>query len=294
MLEIQKLTVTAKQINALYRTGSLERASIFKSGDYDEGQFFLLSSEEDEKHTALAVAEGDKVIAISANDLKHQGITPRDALQRCFVWGLKRYPLMIGTGAAGTGKTTLALAFALHQLFRNEKKVVLTKPTVFIGGKSNAIAAVSGGIEEKMAPYMESYMIAMRKLLGDDAAHFIDEFLDKGQLVIQPLELVRGLNFENAVVILDEAQNTSPHELMSFISRVGEGSTCIILGDPKQIDVKRHWKETGLFTLLDSDAFYHSTIAKGIKMESQYRGPLATLAADVLSEFLGDEDEDDY
>lgn len=302
MLELQQLVINPKLIDKLYTKGSISREAIFGEGTtarssdggvlYDSGQFYHLVSEiQGTKHSALCVAQGDQLLKVSPGDNALQGIKPRDVHQKCFAWSLRNYDLTIGLGAAGTGKTTLAMAYALHLLFREDKNIVLTKPTMFVGGNSNAIAAVPGGVEEKMAPYIESYMVIMRKLLGDDAEHFVHEFLEKGRLTIQPLELIRGMNFDDSVVILDEAQNTTTHELLSFISRVGETSKCIILGDPAQVDIELGWRETGLHALISSDTFYDSEIAKGIKLQAQYRGPLAQMAAEVLEELNGEEDE---
>jgi predicted ribonuclease YlaK len=115
---------------------------------------------------------------------------------------------------------------------------------------------------------------------------------EKGKLLFQPLELIRGLNFDNHVVIIDEAQNTNAHELLSLISRVGEHGQCIVMGDPSQIDLdKMSWRDSGLYKLLTSDAFFDGTICTAIKLKTQYRGPLAVLAQDVLDELMGGDDD---
>ena len=92
------------------------------------------------------------------------------------------------------------------------------------------------------------------------------------------------------VVIIDEAQNTSPHDLMTAISRVGQASTCIVLGDPRQVDIGLHPSETGLAVLLNSEAMKYTEIACAVRLNGQYRGPLATLAAEVLEEFYAEEE----
>jgi len=292
MLELQHISVPSKLVDRLHKSGSCDREALFANGEnYDEGQFYLLQASDNPKHSVLCVAQGEKVQRIQVGESTLQGIRPRDVRQKCLLWSISNKALTVGLGAAGTGKTTIAIAYALQQLFRNEKTIVLTKPTMFVGGSSNAVAAVPGDIHDKLRPYVESYMLIMRKLLGDDAEHFVAEFLEKGKLIIQPLELVRGMNFDNAVVILDEAQNTTTHELLSFISRVSETSSCIVLGDPAQVDTDLAWRETGLCQLLKSDTFYDSLIAKGIKLEAQYRGPLADLAAHVLEELNGDDED---
>lgn len=283
MLEIQRVTVPTKLINTLHKSGSVPRAEVVDEAN-DMGNFYLLVAEDNPKSSALAAASGDKLLRVTDKDKEYQGIKPRDKAQVCFIHALESCALTVGLGAAGTGKTTLALAYALHKLFRDERQIILTKPSAFVG-KSNAVAAIPGDIREKIAPYIESYISPLRKILGDYAEQHIYEFEEKNLLTFQPLELVRGLNFDNATVILDEAQNTSPHELMSFISRVGEGSTCIILGDPAQIDTGATWEETGLYALVSSEIFYTEEIATGIHLVEQYRSRLANLAAEALKEW---------
>jgi PhoH-like ATPase len=283
MLEIQRLTVPTKLVNALHKQGSILRAEALGDAT-DEGNFYLLVAEDNPKSSALAVASGDKLLRVTDKDKEYQGIRPRDKAQVCFIHALETRALTVGLGAAGTGKTTLALAYALQKLFREDKQIILTKPSAFVG-KSNAVAAIPGDIREKISPYIESYISPLRKILGDYAEQHIYEFEERKLLTFQPLELVRGLNFDNATVILDEAQNTSPHELMSFISRVGEGSTCIILGDPAQIDTELTWEETGLYALASSEIFYTEGIAVGIHLVEQYRSRLANLAAEALKEW---------
>jgi predicted ribonuclease YlaK len=207
---------------------------------------------------------------------------------------LANFDLTVVLGAAGTGKTTIATAFALQQAFRHEKTIVMSKPSCFVGGSSNAIAAVPGDAREKIGPYIESFMMALRNILGSHAEHHLFEMEEKNKLMFQPLELIRGLNFDNHVVIIDEAQNTSAHELLSLISRVGQNSQCIVMGDPSQIDMdKMSWRDSGLYKLLQSDAFFDDPICTAIKLKAQYRGPLAELAQDVLDELIGDTDDDD-
>lgn len=283
MLDIQAITVPVALINKLHKQGRLLRRDVFIDGS-DLGNFYLLIAEGNPKSSALGVAQGEYIERVTDKDKEYQGIKPRDKAQVCLIHALESCALTIGLGAAGTGKTTLAIAYALHKLFREDKQVILTKPSSFVG-KSNAVAAIPGDIREKLSPYIQSFISPMRKILGEYAEQHIYELEENGKLTFQALELVRGLNFDNAVIILDEAQNCTPHELLSFISRVGEGSTCIVLGDPAQIDTGSTWEETGLYALISSDIFYKEDIAIGIHLKEQYRSRLANLAAEALTEW---------
>jgi predicted ribonuclease YlaK len=284
MYQIQEIEADPTLIDRLHKDGHIEREAVHESDDM--GGFYLFKAG---KKSALAVAEGDRIVRVVDPGFAPQGVKPRDKEQLCMMWGLHNMDLTVVLGAAGTGKTTLSIAYALQQAFRHDKNIVLSKPSCFVGGSSNAIAAVPGDAREKIAPYVESYMVPMRRILGDHAEHYLAEWEEKGRLMFQPLELIRGMHFEDTVVILDEAQNTTPHELMSFISRVGEGCTCIIMGDSSQIDADYPWRESGLYVLLESNAFFDDPISCCIRLKGQYRGPLAALAAEVLEEFLEDD-----
>ena len=278
MLDIKELEVDGHLIDKLYKAGSVKAPEQYLW----ESDFCILRSSEGK--SALINNLGDRWDLVRTKDVKCLGIEPKDAGQKCMMWALDNYDLVIAVGGAGTGKTTIALAWALHQVFRHGKKLVLCKPTHFVGGRSNAIAATPGTHREKLEGYIESYLGAMRKILGDTFEHHLYQLEEEGKIVFQPLELMRGLNFDNSVVILDECQNTTPHELMTALSRVGQESNCIVMGDLAQVDTGLKRKETGLNVLVESDSFNDSDIGVGLKLTGQYRGPLATLAADVLEE----------
>lgn len=289
MYDIQTFELPAKLIDQLHSSGSIPREAI--PSELDEGGFYVLKAG---KKSALAVAVGGQVERVHDAGYEWQGIKPRDKQQLCMFHALNNFDLTVVLGAAGTGKTTIATAFALQQAFRHEKTIVMSKPSCFVGGSSNAIAAIPGDAREKIGPYIESFMMALRNILGSHAEHHLFEMEEKNKLVFQPLELIRGLNFDNHIVIIDEAQNTSAHELLSLISRVGQNSQCIVMGDPSQIDMdKMSWRDSGLYKLLQSDAFFDDPICTAIKLKAQYRGPLAELAQDVLDELIGDTDDDD-
>lgn len=284
MLDIKELEVDGHLIDKLYREGSVQAPDNYLW----ESDFCILKSNEGK--SALINSLGDRWDLVRTKDVKCLGIEPKDAGQKCMMWAFDNYDLVVAVGGAGTGKTTIALAWALHQVFRHGKTLVLCKPTHFVGGRSNAIAATPGTHREKLEGYIESYLGAMRKILGETFEHHLYQLEEEGKIIFQPLELMRGLNFENSVVILDECQNTTPHELMTALSRVGQESNCIIMGDLAQIDSGLKRRETGLSVLVESDSFNDSGIGVGIKLTGQYRGPLATLAADVLEELYENAD----
>lgn len=281
MFELVELTTSGILINNLYKKGfaQLEEARSYEN-------FFFILKDESGKHSALAYYhdDSDELELVRTKDLSYQGFSPKDAAQSCLFWALKRFELVVALGAAGTGKTTVALAYALNEVFRNGRDLILCKPTAFVGFKSNAIAAIPGDHREKLEGYMDSYMIAMRKIMGEAFEHHLYQLEEEGRIQFKPFELLRGQHFENAVVVLDEAQNTTPHELLTAISRVGNSSTVIVMGDPDQVDLDLGREETGIHKLISSGAFAESPLVAGIKLTAQYRGPLAQLAGEILNE----------
>lgn len=286
MLEVETIEVGAEPINLLYKRKYLD------CKDLDDHhaellsrlgkRFYILRSG---SQSALVLCWGSGAFELVDKKLTFKGLEPRDAAQSCMFHSLKNRQLTVALGEAGTGKTTIALAYALDCLFKKGMKIVLCKPTVFVGIKSNAIAPVPGDHREKIAGYIESYMTAFRRLLGDTFEHHLYELEESGQIIFQPLELVRGMQFENAVVIIDEAQNTSPHELMSVLSRIDESCRTVVLGDSCQVDTLTPFVETGLGALVDSYEFADCDFASGISLTHNYRGPMALLAAGVLREY---------
>lgn len=281
MFDLAEITTSPDNINTLYRKGAI---TLDEASDFDT-YFFILKTETGQQ-SALAYYndEEDVLELIKTKELEYQGFKPKDAAQACLFWALKRKPLVVALGAAGTGKTTVALAYALNEVFRNGKDLILCKPTCFVGVKSNAIAATPGDHREKLQGYMDSYMIAMRKIVGETFEHHLFQLEEEGRILFKPFELLRGQHFENCIVVIDEAQNTSLHELMTAMSRVGGDSTLIIMGDPEQVDTEIAMNKTGLHCLISSEAFAESDLSVAIHLTAQYRGPLAILASDVLKE----------
>jgi len=281
MLEIQVIETSTEIVNKLHKKGEILKEGLLTIVDDEQG-FYILRSETGA--SALGISLKDSIRRVDVKGIEYQGMKPRDAEQSCFFYALKNFALVVGLGEAGTGKTTLALAYALTQLFRNDMNVVLVKPTTFVGRKSNAIAAVPGDHREKLEGYISSYLVVLKRIFGNSFEHQLFQLEEEDKLSFMPLELVRGIEFKNSVVIIDEAQNTSPHELLSLISRVSEDSQCIVLGDPNQVDTDIPRRETGLYVLSNSDAFIESPFSAGIRLRSQHRGPLATLVSEIIQE----------
>jgi len=290
MLNIVYVSCSSDLIDELYKNKRISRDYIELQDD--GGAYFLLRND---NQSALAVAVHDELhlVSLPAN-FNLQGARPKDKAQTCFFHSMLNFELTICLGLAGSGKTFLALCYALHSLFKHNKKVVLLKPTVFIGQKSQAIGAVPGDKREKLEPYISSYMNHLHEILGKSSDHFLFQWEEERKFEIEAIELCRGRHFANSIVIVDECQNLTLHEILSLVSRVADDSQLILLGDPRQIDTGQRWHETGIAQFIKSDAFYNSEFAQGIRLEKTYRGVLAELVDEVMDEVLGtiEEEED--
>jgi phosphate starvation-inducible PhoH-like protein len=164
--------------------------------------------------------------------LRKRGVRARTAMQDAYIRAMKRHTLVFGIGPAGTGKTWLAVAHAVHLYERREvDRIVLSRPAVEAGER---LGFLPGDMREKVDPYLRPMYDALYDLM--DRA-LVERALQSGEIEIAPLAFMRGRTLANAAVILDEAQNTTPMQMKMFLTRLGEHSRMIVTGDPSQIDL---------------------------------------------------------
>ena len=143
--------------------------------------------------------------------------------------------MVFGIGPAGTGKTYLAVVFAVAALKNNEvKKIILTRPAVEAGEN---LGFLPGDLKEKVDPYLRPLYDALYDMLGVEQT---EKLMEKGVIEIAPLAYMRGRTLEDAYVILDEAQNTTDNQMKMFLTRLGFRSKMIVTGDISQIDLPRN------------------------------------------------------
>ena len=161
-------------------------------------------------------------------------IYPKTLGQKEYYYALKNNDVVFGIGPAGTGKTYLAVIFAVQALKNNEvKKIVLTRPAVEAGEN---LGFLPGDLKDKVDPYLRPLYDALYDMLGQEQT---DRLIEKGTIEIAPLAYMRGRTLEDAYVILDEAQNTTDAQMKMFLTRLGFNSKMIITGDVTQIDLPR-------------------------------------------------------
>jgi phosphate starvation-inducible PhoH-like protein len=137
------------------------------------------------------------------------------------------------TGPAGTSKTFTAMYSALRLLSKGSiRKIILTKPIQESGEK---LGYLPGNVDEKIAPYLESFMLTLKKIIPEAA---VQELFAFGIIEFRPLAFMRGATFDNSLMILDEAQNTIESQLILYLTRLGNKSKILVMGDTNQIDIK--------------------------------------------------------
>ncbi|GGJ63052.1 phosphate starvation-inducible PhoH-like protein [Anoxybacillus voinovskiensis] len=154
--------------------------------------------------------------------------------QRQYITAIKQHDLVFGIGPAGTGKTYLAVVMAVQALKTGQvKRIILTRPAVEAGEN---LGFLPGDLKEKVDPYLRPLYDALHDVLGADHTQ---RLIERGTIEIAPLAYMRGRTLEDAFVILDEAQNTTPSQMKMFLTRLGFGSKMVITGDISQVDLPK-------------------------------------------------------
>ena len=279
---MKELYLTKDQLDKFFKDSKLKIPEDFFS-EPDENEYFIIKAD---SSSALVKYKSPYFFPLNLNQ-NLQGIKPKDARQKAFIDSLldPKILMSVALGKAGTGKTLLSIAYALNQYFRNDKNIILIKPSIYVGGKSSVMGILPGDVNDKMSGIMSSYMVHIRALLGSDAEHFIFQMLEDDRLKYLPVELARGMSLENSVVIFDECQNADIHTMKTIVSRVAATSKLICLGDLGQIDAAFKKDESGLNIFLESTHFKNSSVTSQITLTSQYRSALADLCESITEEY---------
>jgi phosphate starvation-inducible protein PhoH and related proteins len=211
-------------------------------------------------------------------------IVPKTLGQKLYLQSIQSHSLVFGIGPAGTGKTYLAMAAAISALLKNQvQRIILTRPAVEAG---EALGFLPGDLNEKILPYLRPLYDAMGDMLDNED---VARLTEKGIIEIAPLAYMRGRTLSNAFIILDEAQNTTPEQMMMFLTRLGEDSKMVVTGDITQIDLPRA-KQSGLLEVQrilrevpgiefhqfnGSDVVRHPLVLKIIEAYERYKNPIA-------------------
>ena len=254
-------------------------------------QFALIKNTANPSQTALARYSQQKQALVPILSIKHGvwGITSRNKQQQFALDLLLNDDIRLVTlvGKAGTGKTLLALAAGLDRTIeaRSFQRLVVSRP-VFPMGKD--IGFLPGDIEEKLRPWMQPIRDNLDFLVGSSGGpgrvkgkKDLQSLFDLGMIEVEPLTYIRGRSMPNQYLIVDEAQNLTPHEIKTIITRAGEGTKVVLTGDPYQIDNPYIDSESNGLTFV-VERFKEEPIAGHITLVKGERSDLAELAATLL------------
>ena len=231
-----------------------------------------------------SVKENDNVLAdidrdIICHTISGKPIKPKTLGQKKYIDAIRNKMIVFGLGPAGTGKTYLAMAMAITAFQRDEvSRIILTRPAIEAGEK---LGFLPGDLQSKVDPYLRPLYDALYQIMGTE--NFIKN-MENGLIEVAPLAYMRGRTLDNAFIILDEAQNTTPAQMKMFLTRIGFGSKVIITGDATQKDLSPDVKsgldvassvlkdidDIAFCNLTSADVVRHPLVQKIVKAYEEY------------------------
>ncbi len=251
----------------------------------EDVQLGLVELKKEPRLTAAANDADGESDGVTATTLRTRradlhGRTPN---QRAYLKAIAAHDITFGIGPAGTGKTYLAVAAAVDALERDTvQRIVLTRPAVEAGER---LGFLPGDLTQKIDPYLRPLYDALYDLLGFDRTQ---KLFEKQAIEVAPLAYMRGRTLNNAFVILDEAQNTTPEQIKMFLTRIGFGSRAVITGDVTQVDLHRSQKSglveaslvlanvkgIGFTHFTSADVVRHPLVARIVEAYEAHYGPV--------------------
>ena len=276
----EEINTSPELINAVYTNKS---TLINKIPEIDENniilsenQFVVLKSEYNNQ-SCLSIKKDNRLCLVE-NKTK-LGVEPKNK-EQTFALNLlmdDKISLISLTGIPGSGKTYLALMTALKFIeMEKKKRIIFTRPIQTVG---KDIGFLPGDISEKMSPWLAPIVDNFRNQFGD--LTYFEMMLEKGQIDVAPLSHIRGRSFNDAIIIVDEAQNATVHELKTVITRTGKNSKIILLGDIEQVDLPYINKFSNGLTII-VEKLKNEKLTGHVNFEKGYRSELANIAAKLL------------
>lgn len=232
-----------------------------------------------------------EIVELDKNVICHtvlgKAVTPKTIGQQQYVQQMKDNMIVFGVGPAGTGKTYLAMAMAITAFKNNEvNRIILTRPAIEAGEK---LGFLPGDLQSKVDPYLRPLYDALYQIMG---AETFQKNMEKGLIEVAPLAYMRGRTLDNAFVVLDEAQNTTPAQMKMFLTRIGFGSKAVITGDLTQKDlapdaksgldialkVLSNMEGIGISMLNSNDVVRHPLVQQIVKAYENYEKKQANRA----------------
>lgn len=251
--------------------------------EYYENQYIVIASEYSTKQTLLGKVLGGKIVGLNQDYQEGaSGVKPKNKEQRFFFDALcdPAIDLIIVNGAAGSGKTLLSMAVGLNRVIEGKKydRMIITKPTYAI---DNEIGHLPGSLEEKMMPWLAPYQDNLEYIVKRNKYKNLENLYDNPYIEVMALTFIRGRSIMNAFTIIDEVQNIPPSTVKTIVSRAGQGSKLILLGDTSQIDNPNLNKHLNGLSYAINKLKGHDNIAC-LQMSKSFRSRLAQQAVDIL------------
>lgn len=244
--------------------------------------YAIAMSMENQDNTLLEI-DGDLI----CHTVSGKPVKPKTLGQKQYVDAIREKMIVFGLGPAGTGKTYLAMAMAITAFKNNEvERIILTRPAIEAGEK---LGFLPGDLQSKVDPYLRPLYDALYQIMG---AESFQKNMEKGLIEVAPLAYMRGRTLDNAYIILDEAQNTTPAQMKMFLTRIGFGSKVVVTGDASQKDlspgatsgldiavkVLGGMEDIGFCRLTSRDVVRHPLVQKIVKAYEAYEEKETRLA----------------
>ena len=264
--DVQKASRVFKQLFELSRRGN--RIT-------EQNVDYAISLTFEEKESAIVEIDRELI----CHTINGKPIKPKTLGQKRYVDEIRDKMIVFGMGPAGTGKTYLAMAMAITAFKKEEvSRIILTRPAIEAGEK---LGFLPGDLQSKIDPYLRPLYDALYQIMGADS---FQKNMEKGLIEVAPLAYMRGRTLDNAFIILDEAQNTTPAQMKMFLTRIGFGSKVVVTGDATQKDlapgsvsgmdvalrVLKNVDEIGICQLTSSDVVRHPLVQKIVKAYEDY------------------------
>ena len=236
---------------------------------------YALSLTMEEKEASLVEMDKDCI----CHTINGRPVKPKTLGQKAYVDKIREDMIVFGVGPAGTGKTYLAMAMAITA-FRNDEvgRIILTRPAIEAGEK---LGFLPGDLQSKVDPYLRPLYDALYQIMGPES---FAKNMEKGLIEVAPLAYMRGRTLDNAFIILDEAQNTTPAQMKMFLTRIGFGSKVVVTGDASQKDlapgvksgldvamrVLKNVDDIAFCKLTSQDVVRHPLVQKIVKAYDEY------------------------
>ena len=236
---------------------------------------YALALLEESKESAIVDIDKD----IICHTINGKPVKPKTIGQKQYVEAIRKKMIVFGMGPAGTGKTYLAMAMAITAFKNNEvNRIILTRPAIEAGEK---LGFLPGDLQSKVDPYLRPLYDALYQIMG---AESFQRNMEKGLIEVAPLAYMRGRTLDNAFIILDEAQNTTPAQMKMFLTRIGFGSKVVVTGDATQKDlapgaksgldvalrVLKKIDDIGICNLTSQDVVRHPLVQKIVQAYDDY------------------------